>query len=332
MERADAQRLALIEIQERAGVFGRTVDVHRWPLTLGRAMDNDVVIDDPHLAPNHARLDVDEDGCVKLTPLPSLSGVRVDGSAVSGELRLPAGGASLQMGATRLRLRLPGEVLAPELPMPAALGGLARPLLMGLAMWLLLMIGHWISIDPGSDFNTWLPLLAAFPAVLAGWCGLWALMSKLFQHRFDFLGHLRLVLPWLLAMTVAGYALPQLAASLALPALWMLDGPVQALLAALLLRAHVAHVLQQHRRAVDITLGALVLAAGGLSLAGTWRATRSLSPALYMSTLPMPALRLAGTVPSAELVQQLGPLAQKLAERAKKSRKEDDGDEAEGDD
>ncbi len=332
MERADARRLALIEIQERDGVFGRTIGVHHWPLTLGRAMDNDVVIDDPHLAPHHARLDTDEEGRVRLVPLPSLNGVQVDGRAVTAEQVLPAGGAALQLGATRLRLRLPGEVLAPEAPMPAALGGLARPLLMGLAMWLLLVAGHWIALDPGSDFNAWLPLLAGLPAVLAAWCAVWALMSKLFQHRFDFVGHLRLVLPWLLAMTVAGYLLPQLAAALALPALWMLDGPVQALLAALLLRAHLAHVLQQHRRAVDITLGALVLAAGSLSLAGTWRTSRSLSPAPYMSTLPMPALRLSGTVPSAELVQKLGPLAQTLAERAKKSRKEDDGDEPESDD
>ena len=70
-----------------------------------------------------------------------------------------------------------------------------------------------------------------------------------------------------------------------------------------------------------------LLAGGALSLANTWRAMQSLSPTPYMSTLPMPALRLTGTVPSATLVQDLEPVARQLAERVKKVR-QDDADES----
>lgn len=325
----DTPRLALIELHERDGRIGRVVDVRRWPLTLGRAMDNDVVIDDPHVAAHHATLALGEDGRLRLLPLPSLNGVRVDGKRSEGEATLPAGGAELQLGGTRLRLRLAGEVLAPELALPAAGGGPLLPLAMGLATFALMLAQHWLTLDPGADYNQWLPVLIGLPAVLAGWCAAWALMSKLFQHRFDFNGHLRIVLPWLLAMTVADVLWPLATSAVAAPTLWKLSSPLQALIGLLLLRAHLHHVLPTHLRAVNLTLVALAVAGGGLQLAGTWRANHSLSASPYMSTLPVPALRLAGTVPSATLVQEIAPLAAQLAERAKKARQDDDGGDGE---
>lgn len=325
---ARPDRLALIEVQGRDGRIGRVVDVHQLPMSLGRALDNDVVIDDPHVAAHHALLLPGDDGALRLRPLPTLNGVRIDGRRADAETVLPTGGAELQIGGTRLRLRLAGEVLAPELPLaPGGADGLGMPLLLGAAVLLLVLTEHWIALDPGSDYNQWLPTALGLPLALAAWCGLWALMSKLFQNRFDFGGHLRIVLPWLLGMTIAEIVLPQAGAALALPTLWRLSAPVQALLAVLILRAHLQHVLPVHRRTVDISVATLALAGGALSLAGTWRATQSLSPAPYMSTLPMPALRLTGTVPSATLVQEMEPVTKALAERVKKQRQDDAADD-----
>jgi hypothetical protein len=322
-------RLALIELYERDGRMGRMVDVWQWPLTLGRALDNHVVLDDPHVAAHHAVLSPDEDGQLRLQPLPSRNGVLLDGRRADARTAVPATGATLQLGATRLRLRLPGAVLAPEQLMPrqAAGGRLATAGLL-LGVFALLLIDHALSLDPGADYAAWLPALVGLPAALFGWCGLWALMSKLFQHRFDFIGHLRIVLPWMLAMTLAEMLWPQAAAAVAAPWLWKLGSPLQALLAAGLIRAHLAHVLPLHQRSVNLGVAAMLVAGGALSLAGTWRSTDSLSAAPYMSTLPMPALRLAGMVPSATLVQDMAPLAGKLSQRVKKAR-EDDEDEGE---
>ena len=46
------------------------------------------------------------------------------------------------------------------------------------------------------------------------------------------------------------------------------------------------------------------------------------------STLPLPALRLVGSVPVAQLVQEMAPLAATLNKRVKKAKEdnEDDGD------
>ena len=297
-----------------------------WPLTVGRALDNQLVLDDPWVAPHHARIELDGEGKLTLQVLATRNGVLLGGELLaSGQAQqLADAGTTLQLGATRLRLRLPGELLAPERPLPGLVPG-QRLQLGGVALALLALVlaGHWIDLDPGADFSAWLPVLIGVPLALVGWCGVWALMSKLFQHRFDFGGHLTIALPWLLAMGVSELLLPQVAAMLGVPWLWHLSGPVQAVLAALLLRAHLAHVLPQHNRMVSAGALSLLLVGGGLSMALTYRSTDQLRPAPYMSTLPLPALRLAGTVPPQALVQDMAPLAAALAQRVKRAKQDD---------
>lgn len=326
MERPE-ERIALVELYERDGHVARTVDVWHWPLTLGRALDNHIVIDDPHLAPQHASLALGDDGTLTLHALPSRNGVSLNGTRVGGSVPVPPVGGVLQLGATRLRLRLAGEVLAPELPLSPQPGGAwGLPLATGLAMYLLTLANHWLALDPGADYSAWVSTALSLPVALAAWCGMWALMSKLFQHRFDFTGHLRIALPWMLGITLVDLLWPPLTAALAAPRLWMLSGTLGVLLLALLVRAHLMHLLPLHRRAVTASVAAVALAGAGLSAALTYRQSDSLVATPYMSTLPLPALRLGGTVPSAMLVQDMAPLATKLAERVKKAREDEDGD------
>lgn len=320
-------RIALIEVTDRDGRALRTIDVAAWPLTLGRAIDNDIVIDDPHVAAHHASIAPDEVGRLRLQLGSTINGALVDGRTVDAAsgAELASGGAALQLGQTRLRLRLPGEALAAEQPLtaPVPVRRLSIPLLLA-ALAAIVLGTRWLSLDPGADFVNWLPSLAAIPLVIAIWCAVWALMSKLFQHRFDFVAHLRIALPWLVAIDLVGVLLPQVAATLAQPWLWRLEGPVGALLTVLLVRAHLVHVLPLHRRAATASLATLALAASGIWLAFNERASDRLYGAPYMSTLPLPALRWGGTVPTQQLVAEMAPLAERLQQRVRKSRDEND--------
>jgi len=321
------ERLALIECFERDGRPGRTIDVHAWPVTLGRGLGNHVVLDDAYVAPSHARIGPDAEGRLTLTVLDTANGVTVDGRrhAAGQQCPLPATGATLQLGQTRLRLRLAGEVLAAEMPLPLAT---ASPWLLALPLLALVLAEHALGLDPGADTTAWLPVLVGLPVAVAGWCGVWALLSKVFQHRFDFGGHLRITLPWMLAIQLVDALLPQVAASLAWPALWRLVAPIEVVLGALWLRAHLGHVLPQHRRTVTAAVAFATLAGSAISLSLIHRSTDAYSRAPYMSTLPLPATRLADTVPPAVLVEDMARLTEPLARRAAKAREEDEEDSA----
>lgn len=312
----------LVEIIERDGRVGRSVPVNGWPLSLGRALDNDVVVDEPHVAAHHAQLQADEHGTVTLTVGDTINGVHIGTRhhTAGQQVALPAAGALLQLGGVTLRLRLPAETLAPERPLPpVGRTAWAVPLAAGLLLMALAWAGHWIALDPGADLSAWLPVAVGLPLALAAWCGLWALVSKLFQHRFDFAGHLQIVLPWLLAIELVDAVLPLLAAGLGWPALWRLVAPLQVLLGLLMLRAHLAHVLPLSGRTVTAVLAVAGLTGSALSLTMTQRATDRWSRPPYMSTLPMPALDVAPAVSSHELVQDLAPLVARLAARVKKA-------------
>ena len=327
-----AHRLALIEWVEREGHPARRVDVHAWPVTLGRAMDNDIVLDDPHVAAHPAALeplDPAADSTIALRVLATRNGVALNGLRVDGTAPrpLPASGALLQMGTTLVRLRLPGEVLAPERLLAGHAGAtLPRTLLLGAGLMALLCAQHAIALDPGADFAAWVPTLFGLPLLVLAWCGLWALLSKLFQHRFDFVGHLRIALPWLLAFGLLEALWPQVAAAMNWPTGWQLTPALAALGGALLVHAHLRHTLPARPRAVSMAVAGMLLLGAGISVASSLRANDSPFSTPYMSTLPLPGLRLADTVPTATLVQDMAPLAARLARRAQRAREEDRDD------
>jgi hypothetical protein len=69
---------------------GRDVMLPKGPITVGRSSVCDVVIDDPRVSAEHARLVATTDG-VTVTDLDSLNGVFVNGVRVTGEMSLVAG-------------------------------------------------------------------------------------------------------------------------------------------------------------------------------------------------------------------------------------------------
>lgn len=323
------RRLALLEVFGRDGRLLHRVDVQRWPLSLGRALDNDVVLDDPFVAAHHATLHADADGQLLLQVDQTTNGVVLDRRhhATGARVPLPATAGALQMGGSKLLLRLPGEVLAPERPLPASVGPgwLTAPRAAALVLPLA-VADHWLGLDPGADSNAWLPLVVGLPAILALWCMLWALVSKLFQQRFDLAGHVRIALPWLLAIGVADALLPALAASLAWPGLWRLLAPLQLLLLLLMLRSHLHLVLPSGGRKLTVVLVTMALSGGAIVLSLTHHATDRFSRPAYMSTLPVAALPMARPVPIDDLLQGLAPLAGQLAARVKKALEDEPGE------
>ncbi len=335
VQAAQTTRLALIEVIGRDGRVQRAIDVRHWPLTLGRSLAADVVLDDPFVAPLHAVLAPGADGKLTLEVGDTTNGVQ-QGRKRHGRgarVPVPAGGTTWQLGGLTLKLRTPDERLEPEQPLPATTRrALLAPLGMALLLVLLVAASHWRSLDPGHGPNDWLPLLAGLPLALMLWCGLWALGSKLFQHRFEFGAHLRLALPAVLAIELIDWLLPPTAAAIGWPMLWRLTTPLQALVALWLVRAHLLRVLPNFTRAVTSFVAAAGLAFAAVSVTAHWRSVDRWSRPPYMSTLPLPATQWVTPVPAEALVGELGPLAAQLAERVKKARAEDPGDDGLGED
>jgi hypothetical protein len=328
------ETLALIELLDRDGQPHRRVRVTQWPVRIGRAIDCDLVLDDPHVAAHHASLVHDEDG-VHVVPAPSLNGVRFGRSQVvaGSSPALPPNGV-LTLGATTLRVRLAGETLPAEVPLATERAQSRRAAwLLGLgvvaALWA--AFEQWIGAAPGSTGTEMAAVFLAAPLALGLWCGMWALGSKLFQRQFAFWPHLEVALFWPLVAIIVNALSGQLAFAFSAP-LIAKAGRVAAVAAvAMLLWRHLGIVLPQRRREIGWVMLAVVLVGGGLNIAERMHLQQPAVGDLYLGTLSLPQLRVARPVSADAFVKAAQPLEASLSRWAKASGAadlpEDDDDE-----
>jgi hypothetical protein len=325
-------RLALIEVLDHDGRVQHAVPVTRWPVAVGRALDCDVVLHDPHVAAHHATLDVPADGAagVLLTVGESVNGVRWHGGrlAAGASASLPAG-TVWHAGRSALRVRLPGEALLPEQPLahPAWRRRALLTLAGGATLLLWAAALLWLDNEPGARWDQYLPVLLGMVFGVAVWCSLWGLGSKLFQRRFAFMPHLRV----LIAFALAGLAIDALLALasfvLSWPALSHLRGWVGWGVAAAWLATHASLLLPGRERVVGLLFTTLCLLAIGINAALDWRRGERLFGELYATTLPPPALRLARALPASALIDELRPLKAQLDRRAREDEDREDSEQ-----
>ena len=326
------ETLALIEALDRDGQPRQILRVAQWPVRIGRAIDCDLVLDDPHVAALHATLDRREDG-VHVVPAATVNGVRMGAAVIApgSAPLLPASGL-LVLGATTLRVRLADEVVAPEQRF-VDLHKVERRHAVQLAALIALAaiwegFVQWLTTIPGTPGSTLAMSYLAKPALLVLWCAAWAIGSMLFQHRFAFWAHLRVALTWLLLGAVIEAATAQIAFALSMPVFEKLGRVVFIGAIAMMLWRHMGLLLPQRRRAFAIAIGGAVAVGGCLMLVGRSVGQEPLVGDLYLGTISLPGVRVVKTVSADAFVKSAAPLEKTLARWAKPG--EDDEDEPGG--
>lgn len=254
------------EVRERHRLDGT-------PLAIGRGLDNQVIVDDPHVDARHARLEPDVEGGWVLVDLGSVNriGLPRDGRTDRVAVRP---GTTVVLGRTTLRFRDEFAPLASALPLarlaPSGLDllGTAR----GRAIVILgaIILGAlrlWLSTTTrGAGSQVFSQLLVAM-VLVALWAGTWSIAARVVLGRFHFLTHVAITA----AALVVSVAISDVASwvRFLLPALSVTEAvEVMALLALLaaLVAAHLAvasHLSRPARwRAGAVTCGVLLALAG----------------------------------------------------------------------
>lgn len=321
---------ALIEILDRDGQVRQAIAVPHWPLRIGRALDNDVVLSDPHVAAHHLVIDDSEAGLV-LAVADTVNGVQIGAKRLrSGDQALltQSGDAvELTAGRTRLRLRLPGQTLQPELALAAA-GSLRRRAAPTLVTALVLLAGVLFNSYLGNDPDNFTRAAGStMLSVIVGaavWCGAWATLSKIFTRQAHFGWHLRVFLFAALALMALGIVPPMLAFSFSWP--WATDfdfiGEIAVVAAALYF--HLLAVEPARHRLLKWAAFACAFVGIGLTLWFNVQRTDRFGDELYMNHLFPPALRVAKPITTDALIDGLAPLKATLDTKAREPGRGDD--------
>ena len=333
-------KLAVVEVLDRDGHARLIVPVHSWPITIGRAIECDVVLDDAHAAARHATLTAadasaavagagadaganaaagDATDALTLSVGETINGVQIGKKRIAAGQRIAlSSGDVIQIGATRLRVRRASEALAAERPLQLQTRGHLIPVLgMSAALLAWTLAQQWLGSDPGGRYIDYLPVLLGVPSVLLLWSGFWSVGSKLVQHRFDFWPHMRVALRYSLIMTGVDMILPLLAFAFGVTLFSRIDGLAGGALGVAMVVAHLTLILPSYRRGLALTFAALFAAGASLLLVYNYQTQDRLFSQLYVTTLAPPALRLAPAVETSRFLDEVRGLKPALDAHAK---------------
>jgi hypothetical protein len=310
--------ITVLEFATRSGHVISRVPCRPGVLRVGRALDNDVVIDDPFIAATHLQIDIDVQGSVCVTDAGSVNGL-FDGVGRNAR-RVPrltlAIDTPVKFGHSTLRLRDVRGAVEPERPESGTqLGGplfgarVATLLVVAIALWSL--VEAWFT-----NFAVLKPaqLLLATSGILTSffvWVGAWALVTRVFTGHARFAAHAAVAGWAVLAWTALQIILHAAGFSFSTGLFATLQPVLGALLAMWALLRHL-RLAQVRWPRLNMPLAGVLSA---LSLAviafNNWDAERSLLP---LGTPPFadPAFKAVRSIPAASFVQEARQLREKL--------------------
>jgi len=263
--------LGYVEILDAKGNVTERVRIDSFPVQLGRAYGNHVVVNDPYVCPVHLAIESDESGRLFARDLESVNGLRrgVDGDRVS-VLELHSG-APFRIGRTLLRFCSVDHTLAPTLidrqTQASWLASSYAAPIAGLIILLLLCLDSFL----GSVERVTVAKVVSEPlmtlSMLLGWAGLWALASRIVVSRFHFAEHVAIACAAIFGFLVLSTLSEWLEFFFPIiPALWMAGFLGSGVILAGLVYGHLSRASAMRRRS---RLWAALLVSGaaiGLSL------------------------------------------------------------------
>lgn len=314
-----------VEVLARNGEVRHRHQVAALPIRLGRAYDNDFILDDLHASAHHAIVQEDADGTLLIRDVGSENGLicvkAKSGRPGARQSAMPIDGDSVfRLGHTNLRIRPSDFVVAPALRdtthhgwegWPPALAGLL--LTVGLTL-----LATWFSDTEKFDALRYVAALVPMLATGALWCGLWSFANRLFggharfgRHLFIFGCGLAAVYLWTMVGNTLAYAFSQ-------EFLTRYASHVGMMILAGIVFFHLLTISPRHPRRFGVMVGLFGVLAVGFLLMISYQRQGRLTDELYMSQLLPPVLRVASDKPIAQFIAEAAQLKSGIdAERLK---------------
>lgn len=282
-----------IEVLSRHGEVAARERIEVPEARIGRAFDNDVVIDDPHVAPHHLRIFRGEDGELVAEDLGTMNGLYPEHGAKRVTRLSLAKEPGIRIGRTILRVHDAAHAVAPErlLTPPRAHAAWAAGL--GGALLVMLLLVQWLSLTSEPSANIVLLPLLGFVTVLTLWTGFWALLSRIFFGQARFALQLRIAVTACIALILWD----QLTESASFAFAWREMVEYAGLGAWAILAttcwAHLHAIGPRHMRAAMGLVVALLVAGAAIQYVGRSETRKLIGQRASLGDLRPPAFRLA---------------------------------------
>jgi hypothetical protein len=265
--------LGYIEVLDTKGRVAARFAVNSWPVTIGRAYTNSIILDDPFVSPQHLSIAPDESERLLANDLNSVNGLRTgpDGERVSALPIIP--GAPFQIGHTLLRycdVQYPVAATAMDesgwrSPLPSWSLGLGS---LCLVLGVLLSANYFESYERYYLARSLTESLTTLTIVFT-WAAMWSVLSRIIIGRFHYVEQFALTCVAIVISMLFGVTAEWLEfVRPALPALWVVSVIGSGALLGALVFGHLAWasaMTRQSRLWVGMGVSAAIIATGAIA-------------------------------------------------------------------
>lgn len=324
--------LMWVEVLDRHGDVAaryRFDDIARWPVRVGRSPDNDIVLDDPHVAPHHAVISMDRDGHLFIDDEGTLNGLVNEATRLRQARVACTTQPLVRLGRTRLRVRDGRETVAPERPLAREVGGAWLALGMTLALGIVSLLDLWLGYTGNTPTSHFVMPMMLLSLLILLWTSGWAIVSRIFAGQAWYARHLVTALAATL-LAVFWHELSEwLAYAMAWPALRERDIVSVWLVGALACYGHLRIMAVRHMRLAGSLLALALVAGVGMQWASQHETRKWTGDSAALGPLKPPLVQLARATPLPAFLEANQAMKARLDAARKKT--PDDGDDESAD-
>lgn len=280
-----------LELLDRAGRVEQRALLADRPVRIGRAFDNDLIVDDAHVDAHHAEVAIADDGTPALRDLGSVNGVRTARARQRSETIVLDRECTFFVGGVAVRFRPAAAATNAAEPLRRD-SAFAHPLL-----WALVLLPAGLAVTAyentlgNSERESALQLLniVLMPLiVLLVWSAIWALIGRLLVHRARYFAHVAVASTGVLIQSALPLILYPFAFAMSLDDFAGWVGPLMQFVSLLIVFAGHLWLATRLRPRTAVIAGMCV----ALLLAGTFRMAYAVFMQHY-SPVPRAAVDLA---------------------------------------
>ena len=311
-----------VEILNHNGEVQSRQQFANLPIRIGRGYHNDIILDDPHTAADHAIVDSDEDGHLTIRSLDSRNGIRLKDKrdnvfAVKGD-------AIFFLGHTRVRIRTTDYQVAHEIieVVNHRWDGWPLAIIAVLIISLLAFGNTWLNDIDNNKSTPYIMNICLWLSYSLLWAGIWSLANRVFGGAAHFSRHLLI-----LSMGIATlYWCDYLAITLAYAYSWTLltrfGNHFEIIILVGTIYFHLQQIMPRKSRRLQIICVVFALLGSGLVLMKNYQSSDQYADELYMHEILPPAVRMSRNHSLAEFNQDISQLKITIDEEREKAKKE----------
>ena len=307
-----------VELMTAAGDVAQRFRFDQLPIRIGRAYDNDIILDDPYAAAHHAIIELNQLEELTLRDLGSVNSIKQNHQRDNFFVINSDG--HYRLGHSELRIRSIDYKVATEKldESDHRWDGWRAAIVALVVISITALFEQWSNDYRDKNISEYLLTLVGVLTATAGWIGAWSLVNRLLSGRTRFGRHALIAACGLLATAIWETLSSLMAYAFSFESLATFTAHPGIFIGAATIYYHLMSLGIKQSERIKYYVGGITLFASVVVLIQNYQSSHYLRDKLYMDVIYPPAVRMSDEITLEDLAKDI----EALQERADKDRKE----------